>query len=172
MTVQHHIQSSTDPVTDLADCRCREPWFPHTCGFRSCLTTHRPRPGWPYSNGESGDTTYRTWPFPASNHADIILAAPLPKFDTIRSEPPAPAPSTQLPPPTLPPQATGPPASPSTPGALPIRVPALSPDKVATYSSLFEKSGAENGFLSGLVAKQIFESAGLPNDVLGKIWAL
>lgn len=51
-------------------------------------------------------------------------------------------------------------------------MPALSPDKVATYSSLFEKSGAENGFLSGLTAKQIFERAGLPNEVLGRIWGL
>lgn len=72
----------------------------------------------------------------------------------------------------LPPQATSLPASPSAPGGPPIRVPALTPDKVATYSSLFDKSGAENGFLSGLLAKQIFERAGLPNDLLGKIWAL
>ncbi|KIV91914.1 hypothetical protein PV10_06405 [Exophiala mesophila] len=93
--------------------------------------------------------------------------APLPRFDTISA--PTPAQSTPV---SLPPQATGPPASPSVPGGAPIRVPALTPDKVATYSSLFEKSGAENGFLSGLLAKQIFERAGLPNDVLGKIWAL
>jgi epidermal growth factor receptor substrate 15 len=51
-------------------------------------------------------------------------------------------------------------------------VPALSPEKVAEYSTLFEKSGPENGLLSGLTAKNIFESAKLPNEVLGRIWGL
>lgn len=51
-------------------------------------------------------------------------------------------------------------------------MPALSPDKVAEYSGLFEKSGAENGQLNGLVAKQIFERARLPIEVLGRIWNL
>jgi epidermal growth factor receptor substrate 15 len=37
---------------------------------------------------------------------------------------------------------------------------------------LFEKSGVENGLLSGVVAKQIFEKARLPNEVLGRIWNL
>ncbi len=73
----------------------------------------------------------------------------------------------------------------------PIRVPPLTPDKVAQYSSLFEESGAQNGNLSGMAfsypatqaliadsecsgetAKQIFERARLPNDVLGRIWNL
>ena len=40
------------------------------------------------------------------------------------------------------------------------------------YSSLFEKSGAENGLLPGHIAKQIFERARLPNEVLGRIWNL
>ena len=48
----------------------------------------------------------------------------------------------------------------------------MTPDKVAEYSALFGKSGAENGFLSGLVAKQIFERARLPTEVLGRIWNL
>jgi epidermal growth factor receptor substrate 15 len=43
---------------------------------------------------------------------------------------------------------------------------------VNEYSSLFEKSGGENGLLSGVVAKQIFERAKLPNEVLGRIWNL
>ncbi|EXJ93940.1 hypothetical protein A1O1_02333 [Capronia coronata CBS 617.96] len=89
--------------------------------------------------------------------------APLPRFDPIHAE--------QTPQP-LPQQTTGPPASPSPPGPPPIRVPALSPDKIAEYSALFEKSGAENGLLPGLVAKQIFEKARLPNEVLGRIWSL
>ena len=73
----------------------------------------------------------------------------------------------------------------------PIRVPPLTPDKVGQYSSLFEESGAQNGILSGMAlssadaealvaesmcpgetAKQIFERANLPNDVLGRIWNL
>jgi len=37
---------------------------------------------------------------------------------------------------------------------------------------MFEKSGAENGVLPGLVAKQIFERARLPNEILGRIWTL
>ncbi|KAK6375839.1 hypothetical protein LTS17_007661 [Exophiala oligosperma] len=95
-------------------------------------------------------------------------SAPLPRFDNAANEQPQPAP---LPPQPIPQQSTGTPASP-TPAVHPIRVPALGPDKVAEYSSLFEKSGAENGFLSGVIAKQIFERARLPNDVLGRIWAL
>ncbi|KAL2396190.1 putative calcium-binding protein [Exophiala dermatitidis] len=89
--------------------------------------------------------------------------APLPRFDPIHAE--------QTPQP-IPQQSTGPPASPTPAGTLPIRVPALSPDKIAEYSAMFDKSGAENGLLSGLVAKQIFEKARLPNEVLGRIWAL
>ncbi len=48
----------------------------------------------------------------------------------------------------------------------------MTPDKVAQYASLFEKSGAEDGILPGERAKQIFERAGLPNETLGRIWNL
>ncbi|EXJ92145.1 hypothetical protein A1O3_00695 [Capronia epimyces CBS 606.96] len=93
--------------------------------------------------------------------------APLPRFESTHAEQtPQPIPQP------IPQQTTGPPSSPSTAGPPPIRVPALSPDKVAEYSALFEKSGAENGILSGLVAKQIFEKARLPVEVLGRIWSL
>ncbi|KAI1619570.1 hypothetical protein EDD37DRAFT_571101, partial [Exophiala viscosa] len=86
-------------------------------------------------------------------------AAPLPRFDNaaLAEQPHSP---------------TGAPASPTAIAPPPIRVPALTPDKVAEYSGLFEKSGAENGYLPGLIAKQIFERARLPNEVLGRIWAL
>jgi epidermal growth factor receptor substrate 15 len=70
------------------------------------------------------------------------------------------------------PQNTGPAVSPTQSGLPPIRVPTLLPEKVNEYSSLFEKSGAENGVLSGIIAKQIFERARLPNEVLGRIWNL
>lgn len=91
----------------------------------------------------------------------LAQAGPLPRFDGF---------STGVP--TLAAQTTGPQASPTQPGAPPIRVPPLSAEKVTEYSSLFEKSGAENGLLSGIIAKQIFERARLPNEVLGRIWNL
>ncbi|KAJ9616923.1 hypothetical protein H2200_000643 [Cladophialophora chaetospira] len=98
--------------------------------------------------------------------------APLPRFDTIPAEQP-PQPAPQPAPQPVPQQTTGPPpASPTPAGPPPIRVPALAPEKVAEYSSLFDKSGAENGLLSGLIAKAIFERAKLPNEVLGRIWGL
>ena len=98
---------------------------------------------------------------------DLALqpGGPLPKFDGIAG------PSTPSSPPgslagALRPQTSG------SVGAGPIRVPPLTPDKVNQYSSLFEESGAQNGNLSGDTAKQIFERAQLPNEVLGRIWNL
>ena len=70
-------------------------------------------------------------------------------------------------------QNTGPPpASPTQAGPPPIRVPPLAPEKINEYSLLFDKSGVENGMLPGIAAKQIFEKARLPNEVLGRIWNL
>ncbi|KAF2202304.1 hypothetical protein GQ43DRAFT_439804 [Delitschia confertaspora ATCC 74209] len=88
---------------------------------------------------------------------------PLPKFEglTLPSAPPPP-PTFSPPPAGLQPQMSG----------GPIRVPPLSPAKVAEYASLFEKSGAQSGILSGENAKQIFEKAKLPNETLGRIWNL
>jgi epidermal growth factor receptor substrate 15 len=86
---------------------------------------------------------------------------PLPRFDggfpgTVAPPPPGPPPGA------LQPQVSG----------GPIRVPPLTPDKVNQYATLFDKSGAQNGVLPGEQAKQIFEKAGLPNEVLGRIWNL
>lgn len=53
-----------------------------------------------------------------------------------------------------------------------IRIPPLDPQKVAQYTGLFERSGAQNGVLDGQTAKAIFERAGLPVETLGKIWTL
>ncbi|KAA8620211.1 EF-hand 4 multi-domain protein [Pyrenophora tritici-repentis] len=91
--------------------------------------------------------------------------APLPKFEglSIPSAPPA-APSFS-------PQPTGS-IQPQMSGNGPIRVPPLVPAKAAEYAGLFEKSGAVNGVLSGENAKEIFEKARLPNEVLGRIWNL
>ncbi|KAF2734867.1 hypothetical protein EJ04DRAFT_492668 [Polyplosphaeria fusca] len=93
--------------------------------------------------------------------------APIPKFEglSIPAAPAAPASSSSFSPPppgSIQPQMSG----------GPIRVPPLTPAKTAEYASLFEKSGAQNGILSGENAKQIFEKAKLPNDVLGRIWNL
>ena len=88
---------------------------------------------------------------------------PLPKFDGI------PGPSTPSSPSG---NFSGPLRPQSSGGAGPIRVPPLTPEKVSQYSSLFEESGAHNGTLSGDTAKQIFERAQLPNEVLGRIWNL
>ncbi|KAH9845239.1 putative calcium-binding protein [Teratosphaeria destructans] len=57
-------------------------------------------------------------------------------------------------------------------GQGPIRVPPLDAQKAQQYSGLFERSGAQGGVLDGATAKSIFERAGLPNEVLGKIWSL
>ncbi|KAL5116673.1 hypothetical protein ACEQ8H_005422 [Pleosporales sp. CAS-2024a] len=90
--------------------------------------------------------------------------APLPKFEGL-ALPAAPAA------PSFSPQATGS-IQPQMSGNAPIRVPPLAPAKAAEYAGLFEKSGAVNGVLSGENAKEIFEKARLPNEVLGRIWNL
>ena len=98
--------------------------------------------------------------------AELALRpGPLPKFDN--GSAPGISPTIQ-PPPGPPPSALQPQSS----GSGPIRVPPLTPDKAAQYAALFEKSGAQNGVLPGEQAKQIFERAGLPNEVLGRIWNL
>jgi epidermal growth factor receptor substrate 15 len=94
-----------------------------------------------------------------------LRPGPLPKFDG--GSAPGMSPTIQ-PPPGPPPGALQPQSS----GSGPIRVPPLTPDKAAQYAGLFEKSGAQNGVLPGEQAKQIFERAGLPNEVLGRIWNL
>ncbi|QIX01843.1 hypothetical protein AMS68_007360 [Peltaster fructicola] len=85
--------------------------------------------------------------------------APVPRFEGLQI-PAVPAPAQ---PAVLQPQNSG-------QGA--IRIPPLDPQKVAQYSGLFERSGAQNGLLNGLTAKAIFERAGLPVETLGKIWTL
>ncbi|KAK4102492.1 hypothetical protein N658DRAFT_506128 [Parathielavia hyrcaniae] len=89
-----------------------------------------------------------------------LQTGPLPKFDgfTPTPAPPPPQPALQA-------QGTGAPA--------PIRIPPLTPEKVAQYSGLFERQTLQNGnMLPGEEAKKIFEKSGLPNDVLGRIWML
>lgn len=92
--------------------------------------------------------------------------APLPKFEGLNI--PAASPAA---PQGFSPQNTGP-IQPQISGQGPIRVPPLTPAKASEYAGLFEKSGAVNGVLSGEIAKEIFEKARLPNEVLGRIWNL
>lgn len=94
-----------------------------------------------------------------------LRPGPLPRFDA--GSGPGISPTIQ-PPPGPPPSALQPQAS----GSGPIRVPPLTPEKAGQYAALFEKSGAQNGILPGEQAKQIFERAGLPNEILGRIWNL
>lgn len=94
-----------------------------------------------------------------------LRPGPLPKFDG--GSAPGMSPTIQ-PPPGPPPSAIQPQAS----GSGPIRVPPLTPEKAGQYAALFDKSGAQAGILPGEQAKQIFERAGLPNEVLGRIWNL
>ncbi|KAF1937242.1 UBA/TS-N domain-containing protein [Clathrospora elynae] len=91
--------------------------------------------------------------------------APLPKFEGLN------IPSATPTAPSFSPQTTGP-IQPQMSGNGPIRVPPLVPAKASEYAGLFEKSGAVNGVLSGENAKEIFEKARLPNEVLGRIWNL
>lgn len=86
---------------------------------------------------------------------------PLPRFEgvtiNLAPNPPPPASPLQA-------QSTG-------PG--PIRIPPLTPEKVAQYSTLFERQPLQHGnMLPGDQAKNIFEKSGLPNEVLGRIWQL
>ncbi|KAF4584327.1 EF hand domain protein [Ophiocordyceps camponoti-floridani] len=60
-------------------------------------------------------------------------------------------------------------ASPSSPG---VRMPPLTPDKVAQYATLFERQPLQGNMLSGDQARQIFDKSSLPNETLGRIWAL
>ncbi|KAI0852005.1 hypothetical protein F5Y00DRAFT_228386 [Daldinia vernicosa] len=88
-----------------------------------------------------------------------LQPGPLPRFDGIHI-------SANVPPVPPPIQAQG-------SGSGPIRIPPLTPEKVAQYAGLFEKQNLQNGgILPGDQAKSIFEKSGLPNEVLGRIWQL
>lgn len=91
-----------------------------------------------------------------------LKPGPLPKFEGNIGPGGAPLPPPGPPPGHLQPQVSG----------GPIIVPPLTPEKVNQYSALFDKSGAQDGILPGEQAKQIFEKAGLPNEILGRIWNL
>ncbi|KAJ5963883.1 Calcium-binding EF-hand [Penicillium vulpinum] len=88
-----------------------------------------------------------------------LQSGPLPRFDGIVVDTTASIPESGAKSP--PPGANG-----------PIRVPPLQPDDANKFVSLFEKSDVKNGMISGEIAKQIFERARLPNEVLGRIWFL
>ncbi|KAL4872728.1 hypothetical protein BDV12DRAFT_161423 [Aspergillus spectabilis] len=90
-----------------------------------------------------------------------LQSGPIPRFDGISVDTTAPSPrdaGTSSPQPT---------------SGAPIRVPPLNPDDVNKFVSLFDKSDVvKSGTISGETAKQIFERARLPNEILGRIWNL
>ncbi|KAL6231835.1 hypothetical protein BDW75DRAFT_31687 [Aspergillus navahoensis] len=89
-----------------------------------------------------------------------LQPGPLPKFEGISIDAAAPSPRD-----------TGASSPQSAQG--PIRVPPLNPEDVNKFVSLFEKSDVtRSGTISGESAKQIFERARLPNEILGRIWNL
>ncbi|CAH0041119.1 unnamed protein product [Clonostachys solani] len=65
-----------------------------------------------------------------------------------------------------------PPAAIQPQGSGGVRIPPLTPEKVAQYTGLFERQPLQGGTLPGDQAKQIFEKSGLPNEILGRIWML
>lgn len=93
-----------------------------------------------------------------------LQPGPIPRFDGFTPAPPPLAPA-----PTGSPQ----PISAQGTGNAPIRIPPLTPEKVAQYAALFERQQLTNGnMLGGEQVRQIFERSGLPNEVLGRIWQL
>ncbi|KAL4983522.1 hypothetical protein BDW68DRAFT_168783 [Aspergillus falconensis] len=89
-----------------------------------------------------------------------LQPGPLPKFEGISIDAAGPFPRDAG-------------ASSPQPAPGPIRVPPLNPEDVNKFVSLFEKSDvARSGTISGETAKQIFERARLPNEILGRIWNL
>lgn len=114
--------------------------------------------------------------YQAGKEPSVELAfkpAPIPRFEGLQipGVSATPGPAAVLPSPTggsFPANALQPQLS----GQGPIRVPPLDPQKAQQYAGLFERSGAQNGMLDGATAKTIFERAGLPNEVLGRIWTL
>jgi epidermal growth factor receptor substrate 15 len=90
-----------------------------------------------------------------------LQQAPLPRFEGLYNQPPAPVGS---PPPPAALQAQG--------SGGPIRIPPLTPEKVAQYGALFESQPLQSNALPGDQARSIFEKSGLSNEVLGKIWQL
>ncbi|KAL7798337.1 endocytic protein [Trichoderma ceciliae] len=53
-----------------------------------------------------------------------------------------------------------------------VRIPPLTPDKVAQYATLFERQNLQVNMLPGDQARSIFDKSGLPNEMLGRIWGL
>ncbi|KAL4797436.1 hypothetical protein BDV19DRAFT_358774 [Aspergillus venezuelensis] len=91
-----------------------------------------------------------------------LQPGPLPKFDGLPIDTSAPVPSPR--------ESAG---SPQPTAGGPIRVPPLNPDDVNKFVGLFEKSDVtRSGSINGETAKQIFERARLPNEILGRIWNL
>lgn len=84
-----------------------------------------------------------------------LLPGPLPRFDGF----PLPALTSPI---TA--QHSGTPAG--------ARIPPLTPDKITQYRALFDRQPLQGALLPGDQARSIFDRSGLPNETLGRIWAL
>ncbi|KAJ5308417.1 hypothetical protein N7476_009073 [Penicillium atrosanguineum] len=130
------------PIWQLADKENRGLLTPSGFGIVLRLIGHAQAGRQP-----SDELALQPGPLPQFEGVSVDVNAPIPESGTISPPPP--------------------------PGAgAPIRVPPLQPDDAQKFLSLFEKSDVQNGILSGEIAKQIFERARLPNEVLGRIWFL
>ncbi|OAQ73086.2 UBA/TS-N domain-containing protein [Pochonia chlamydosporia 170] len=94
--------------------------------------------------------------------AEIALQqGPIPRFDGLWPPPSLGSPTSSSPAPLQAQSSGG-----------PVRIPPLTPDKVAQYTGLFERQPLQAGKLPGEQARNIFDKSGLPNEILGRIWAL
>ena len=121
----------------MANCRYRKQRSSYTLRIRPGFKIDRICPGRKTSLGRACFEAY-VCPFGICTQCPLIsftAGGPLPRFDGIPG-PPSGAPNAA--PSVLQPQTSG-----------PIRVPPLTQEKVAQYSSLFQESGAQGGILSG-----------------------
>ncbi|XWX01357.1 hypothetical protein V2A60_009384 [Cordyceps javanica] len=88
--------------------------------------------------------------------SDLALQpAPLPRFDGF-----------------APPAVTSPIAAQHSGTPAGARIPPLTADKITQYKNLFDRQPLQGNMLPGEQARSIFDRSGLPNDTLGRIWAL
>jgi len=113
------------------------------------------QPGWEPDVSAAIQREYNLFCVPF-NHANFLVAGPLPQFDGIPPVASAPAPVP----------ASAPAPAPAS------RVPVLRPEKAAEYAGLFQSRNPNKGLISGDAARQIFEQSGLPTDTLVAVWNL
>ncbi|OAA58201.1 EF hand domain protein [Cordyceps fumosorosea ARSEF 2679] len=71
-----------------------------------------------------------------------------------------------------PPQVTSPITAQHSGSPAGARIPPLTPEKITQYRTLFDRQPLQGSLLPGEQARSIFDRSGLPNETLGRIWAL